>query len=105
VTSFFTARRVERIDLVEATITGLSTGRRHRLRARRARCDSCDRILVGRIDEVEQHLAALDMAEEAVADAGAVGRAFDQAGDVGDDEFMRLWRLTTPSCGRTVVKA
>src|SRR3546814_6695366 len=30
------------------------------------------------------------MAQKAVADAGAVGRALDQAGNVGDDEFMPL---------------
>src|SRR3546814_9501696 len=39
---------------------------------------------------MEQHAAALDMAQKAVADAGAVGRALDQAGNVGDDEFMPL---------------
>src|SRR3546814_14615179 len=47
-------------------------------------------ILVIRIDEVEQHAAAFDMAEEAVADAGAFGGTLDQAGDVGDTEFMPL---------------
>ena len=36
---------------------------------------------------MQQHARALDMAEEAVADADAFMRAFDQAGNVGDDEF------------------
>ena len=53
---------------------------------------------------MQQHLGALDMAEEAVADARAFGRALDQAGDVGEHELAPLWR-TTPSCGRSVVKA
>ena len=47
-------------------------------------------ILVIGVDQVEQHAAALDMAEEAVADPGAFGRALDQAGDVGDDELAAL---------------
>jgi hypothetical protein len=37
---------------------------------------------------VQQHRAALDMAEEAVAEARAFMRALDQAGDVGEDEFL-----------------
>ena len=41
------------------------------------------------VDEVEQHAAALDMAEEAVAEAGALVRSLDQAGDVGEHEFAR----------------
>ena len=51
-----------------------------------------DRILAGGIDQVEQHSRALDMAEEAVADAGAFGGALDQAGDVGE-------RRTRGPCG------
>ena len=39
------------------------------------------------VDEVEQHAAALDVAEEAVAEAGALVRALDQARDVGEHEF------------------
>ena len=46
---------------------------------------------VGRgVDQVEQQARALDMAEEAVADAGAFGRAFDQPGDVGEHELAAL---------------
>ena len=37
-----------------------------------------------------QRAAALDMAEEAVADTGAFMRAFDQARDVGEHEFAAL---------------
>ncbi len=43
-------------------------------------------ILLGRVDEVEQHLGPLDVAEEARADAGAFARAFDEPGDVGQHE-------------------
>ena len=42
---------------------------------------------LGAVDEVEQHAAALDMAEEPVAEAGALMRALDQAGDVGEHEL------------------
>ena len=36
---------------------------------------------------MQQHAAALDMAEEAVAEADAFMRALDQAGNVGEHEF------------------
>src|SRR5262245_42536593 len=36
---------------------------------------------------MQQHARALDMAQETVSEPGAVGRAFDQAGDVGDDQL------------------
>ena len=39
---------------------------------------------------MQQDGAALDMAEEAVAEAGAFMRALDQAGDVGEHEFLRV---------------
>ncbi len=39
---------------------------------------------------MQQHAAALDMAEEAVAEAGALMRAFDQAGNVGQHEFAAV---------------
>ncbi len=45
-------------------------------------------ILARAVDQVQQHVAALDMAEEAVAQPGALMRALDQAGDVGQHEFM-----------------
>ena len=43
----------------------------------------------GAVDQMQQHGAAFDVAEEAVAEAGAFVRALDQAGDVGEDEFLR----------------
>jgi hypothetical protein len=47
--------------------------------------------MLGRaLDEVQEHAAALDMAEEAVADSMAFVRALDEAGNVGDDEFARI---------------
>ena len=55
------------------------------------------------VDEMQQHAAALDMAEEAVAEAGALVRALDQAGNVGEHEFARSAR-TTPRPGWRVVK-
>ena len=42
------------------------------------------------IDQMQEDLGALDMAEEAVADAGAFGRALDQPGDVGEHELAAL---------------
>ena len=48
------------------------------------------RIFLLRRNQMQQHARALDMAEEAVADADAFMRAFDQAGNVGDDEFARV---------------
>ncbi len=62
------------------------------------------RVLAGAVDEMQQHAAALDVAEEAVAEAGAFMRAFDQARDVGQHEFDWSPTSTTPSCGCSVVK-
>src|SRR5690606_29161415 len=45
------------------------------------------RIWARDVDEVDQHPAALDVTEEAIANPGAFGRAFDQAGDVGQHEL------------------
>ena len=47
------------------------------------------RILERRIDEMQQHGATLHMAQEAVAEAGALMRAFDQPGNVGKHEIRR----------------
>lgn len=41
---------------------------------------------VGDVDEVDEEVGALDVAEEAVAESGALVRALDEAGNVGDDE-------------------
>ena len=46
-------------------------------------------MLAGAVDEMQQHAAALDMAEEAVAEAGALMGALDQARNVGEHEFAR----------------
>ena len=48
------------------------------------------RIITGRVDEMQQYLAALDMAKKAVANARSVRRAFDQSGNVGEHEFTPL---------------
>jgi hypothetical protein len=53
---------------------------------------------------MQQHAAALDVAEEAVADAGAVGGALDEAGMSASTNSRPLCD-TTPSCGLRVVKA
>ena len=47
-----------------------------------------DHVAGGAVDQMEQDGAAFDMAEEAVAEAGAFMGALDQAGDVGEDEFL-----------------
>ena len=40
------------------------------------------------IDHMQQQPGALQMAQEQVAQPGAFGSAFDQPGDVGDDEAL-----------------
>ena len=61
-------------------------------------------MLAGAVDEMQQHAAALDMAEEAVAEAGALMGAFDQAGDVGEDEFAPVDTRRRRAAGCRVVK-
>src|SRR5262249_7659025 len=39
---------------------------------------------------MQEYAAALDMPEEAVAQPGALMRALDEAGDIGEDEFAAL---------------
>ncbi len=39
------------------------------------------------LEQVDEHAAALDVGEELVPEAGAVGGALDQAGDVGEHEL------------------
>ena len=60
-------------------------------------------VLAGRVDEVDQRAAALDMAEKAVAEALALVRALDQAGNVGGTKSRSSTR-TTPRPGCNVVK-
>ena len=45
------------------------------------------------IDEVHEHRATLDVTQELVAEAVAFVRAFDETGDVGDDERLVVIRL------------
>ncbi len=47
-------------------------------------------VLCIRVDEMQQHAAALDMAEKAVAEADALMGALDEAGNVGEDEFAAV---------------
>jgi hypothetical protein len=59
-------------------------------------------MLAGGFDQMQQHPAALDMAEEAVTEAVALMRAFDQPGNVGEHELAVDTR-TTPRPGCSVV--
>ena len=60
-------------------------------------------MFAGRIDEMQQHAAALDMPEKPVAEPRTFMRALDQAGNISEHEFAAL-AFTTPSCGCRVVK-
>ena len=83
--------RRQRVDLDSATISGLSARPlaigfelgAHGLVGLAG-------VLAGAVDQMQQHAAALDVAEEAVAEAGALVRAFDQAGNVGQHEFAAV---------------
>src|SRR6202044_987045 len=44
-------------------------------------------IFAGAVDEMQKHATTLDMAEEAVAEADAFMGAFDQARNIGENEF------------------
>ena len=44
-------------------------------------------VLAGAVDEMQQHTAALDMAEEAVAEPDAFMRVLDQPGQIGEHEL------------------
>ena len=61
------------------------------------------RVLAGDVDQMQQHAAALDMAEEARAEAGALMGALDEAGNVGEHEIVAV-APTTPRLGWSVVK-
>ena len=56
------------------------------------------------VDDVQQQAGAREVAQELVAEAGALGGAFDQPGNVGDDEAAVLPTRTTPRLGCSVVK-
>ena len=88
---FFNSSGVNRVDLVqrhdldlvgEMSLIGLELGP-HRLVGLAG-------MFAGGVDQVQQHAAALDMAEKPVAEAGAFMRALDQAGNVGEHEFAAL---------------
>ncbi len=49
-----------------------------------------DHVIVGAVDQMEDRGAALEMAEEAMAKAGAFAGAFDQAGQIGHDELVAM---------------
>ena len=55
------------------------------------------------IHQVDQHLGSLEVAQERVAEPVACVRAFDQAGNVGDDEAPIVAQVTTPRFGVSVV--
>ena len=76
-----------------AFVTRRSAGAsRARRRTSRARVDRVEvflglAALVNRqLEEVQEHLRALDVPQEPMPEAGALGRALDQARDVGEDE-------------------
>ena len=88
---FFNSSGVDRIDLVqcddldlvgELSVIGLELGA-HGLVGLAG-------MLAGRIDQMQQHAAALDMAEEAVAEARAFMRALDQPGNIREHEFAAV---------------
>ena len=47
-------------------------------------------MFAGAVDQMQQHAAAFDMAEEAVAEARAFMRALDQSRNVGQHEFAAV---------------
>ena len=65
-----------------------------------------DRVAAGRarhVDEVHEHLGALEMTQELVTETQAAMRAFDQPRHVGDDEAAIVAQATTPRFGVSVV--
>ena len=72
------ARPVEQIGPVAAELV-----EQHRAPVRRAA--SVDRR---EVEQDHEHAGALDVAQELVAEAAALGRAFDQPGDVGEHELV-----------------
>ncbi len=47
-------------------------------------------MLTGRVDQMQQNTAALDVAEEAVAEPDAFVRAFDQSRNIREHELARI---------------
>ena len=63
-----------------------------------------NRIVAGGVDQVDQDAAPFDMAQEPVANARAFGAPAIRPGISATTNSRPLW-LTTPNCGRSVVKA
>ena len=83
--------RLQQIDFVDhqpALLRGKVRGEFLELRDDGARILDRIRVWIRRrdVDQVQQHPRALQMLQEADAKARALGRAFDQAGDIGHDE-------------------
>ena len=55
------------------------------------------------VDQVHEHLGALEMAQELMAEALAAVRAFDQPGHVGDDEAAVVARADDAEVRHSVV--
>ena len=51
------------------------------------RAVGADDVLLGAVDQMQDHGAALDMAEKAGTEAGSFAGAFDQPRQIGHDEF------------------
>ena len=97
---------VERIDLAQRhdlRLLGQAVAIGREL-ARAPSCRPCPDALLLRRDQMQQHARALDMAEEAVADADALMRAFDQARECRRCTNSRPSMRATPSPGCSVVK-
>ncbi len=79
---------IDRVDLVEADdfrLVGQPVAVIGELAADRP--IGADDVLLGPVDQVEDHGAALDMPQEAGAEPGAVAGALDEPGQVGEHEF------------------
>mgnify|MGYP000618107896 CR=1 FL=1 len=61
-------------------------------------------LTAGDVNDVQQQAAALNMAQEVVAEADALRSTLDQTGDVGADKALLRPTRTTPSTGVSVVK-
>ncbi len=106
--AFRRERIVERVDLVGGH--DLRLGRElgsKQLQLAPNGVEILDGIASGRarhVHDVHQHLGALEVAQELMAEAEAAMRAFDQPGHVGDDEAaIAAQSPTTPRFGVSVV--
>ena len=67
------------------------------------RAEPLDRIAVRRVDHVQQQPGALEVRQELVAEADALARSFDQAGNVGDRDLPAVGRVNRAEDGAIVV--